>query len=131
MKKGIITATLIIIFLGVMFGGLFHMSFGMDMFNGMTDCPFSLNQENICTMGATDHIGAWKSVFLSVIPILTTLILAACVITFFTSVAPNLLSKHTYTDFISQKYKQSRSYTFSSRPFQELFADGILHPKLY
>jgi len=131
MRNSIITAILITLFLGVMFGGLFHMSAGMDMSDGMTACPFASGQETICPMGVTDHIGAWKSAFLSVVPTLTLLLLATGVVAFVLSVAPNLLLKRRFVEPILHNYIQERSYTFSARPYQELFSSGILHPKLF
>jgi len=131
MRKSIATAILMILFLGVMFGGLFHMSTGMDMSDSMTDCPFMSSGEVLCSMNPTDHISAWKSAFLSVIPALTLLMLAVGVVALLASVAPNLLLKRRYAEPILHNYIQERTYTFSYRPYQELFSSGILHPKLF
>jgi len=129
MKNSITTAILIILFLGGMFGGLFHMSSSLDI--GMSDCPFMASGEVLCSMNSTDHISAWKSAFLSVVPTLIFLIFAVGVVALLVSVAPNLLLKRRYTEPILRHYIQERTYTFFSRPFQELFSAGILHPKLY
>ena len=82
-------------------------------------------------MNPTDHISAWKSAFHSVIPTLTLLVLAAGVVASVASVAPNLLLKRRYAEPILRNYIQTRTYTFFHRPLQELFASGILHPKLF
>jgi hypothetical protein len=131
MRKSIATAILMILFLGVMFGGLFHMSSNMDMGMGMSDCPFMSSEEVLCSMSFGDHISAWKSTFLSVIPTLTLLMFAVGVAAFIASVAPNLLLKRRYVEPILRNYIQERTYTFSYRPLQELFSNGILHPKLF
>ena len=124
----VITLTLL---LGVMFISLFHMSMGMDMSGGMTDCPFMEHGEVICPMNVVDHMEAWKSAFLSVVPSLTLLLAVAGVAIFVASVASNLLQKTRYLQPSFYSWSQSRTYTFSYRPLQELFSNGILNPKLY
>ena len=127
----ILSFTLLTFFLGAMFFSLFHMSMGMDMSGGMTDCPFMAHEEVICQMNLADHIGAWKSAFLSAVPALTLLIAAAGVAIFVASVAPNLLRKINYASPPLCRWLKDKTYTFSYRPLQELFSNGILHPKLY
>jgi hypothetical protein len=124
MKNRIISATMILLFLGVMFGGFLHMSSGMDMSLGMADCPFASNKETICPMSAADHITEWKEIFLSVLPNLTLLLLLAAII-------PNLLSKRMFANFKLREYKKEFANAFTYRPLQELFSSGILHPKLF
>lgn len=82
-------------------------------------------------MNLMDHIGAWKSAFLSAVPTLTLLLAAAGVAVLVASVAPNLLQRIRYAPPQQSKWLQVRTYTFSYRPLQELFSNGILHPKLY
>lgn len=125
------TALLAIIFLGAMFGGLFHMTMSMDMTGEMSGCPFSVQGETICSMSALDHIGTWQSTFSATIPGLTLLlsVLAAAVVIL--SVAPNLLLKPKFRITAIPKEIVERLYTFSYRPLQELFSSGILHPKLF
>lgn len=107
------------------------MSMGKDMTGGMTDCPFMERGEVICPMNLADHIGAWKSAFLSTAPTLTLLLAVAGIAVFVASVAPNLLRKIQYASPPSQRWLEVRTYTFSYRPLQELFSNGILHPKLF
>jgi len=127
----ILSVILLALFLGTMFFSLFHMSMGMDMSGGMTDCPFMSHEEVICPMNLADHIGAWKSVFASVAPTLTLLLAVAGVAVFVASIAPNLLGRVRYASPPLCRWLQTRIYTFSYRPLQELFSNGILHPKLY
>jgi len=126
-----IASTMLLFLLGTMFVSLFHLSMGMDMTGGMTDCPFAANEEVICPMNLGDHIGAWKAAFLSVVPALTLLLAVAGLAVFIASVAPNLLRKIQYAAPPSSRWLQARTYTFSYRPLQELFSSGILHPKLF
>lgn len=125
----IIAGTILFFVLGAMGISLSHMSMGMDMSGTMADCPFMSNVEVVCPMNLADHIGAWKSVFLSVVPSLTLLL--ASVVIAVASVAPNLLRKIQYASPPSQRWLQKRTYTFSCRPLQELFSSGILHSKLF
>ena len=126
-----LSTTLLTFFLGAMFFSLFHMSIGMDMTGGMSDCPFMAHEEVICPMNLADHIEAWKSVFLSTVPTLALLLAVAGVAVFVASVAPNLLRKIQYASPPLCRWVQTRTYTFSYRPLQELFSNGILHPKLF
>ena len=105
----------------------------MDMSGGvgMSDCPFMSHDEVLCSMSFTDHISAWKTAFLAVSPTLTLLLLTVGAVALVASVAPNLLFKPRYAIPILHRYIQERTYTFSYRPLQELFSQGILHPKLF
>ena len=128
--KWVASMTLALV-LGTMFISLFHMSMGMGMSGGMTDCPFVEHGEVICPMNLTDHMEAWKSVFLSVVPTLTLLLAAAGVAIFVVTVAPNLLQNTRYLQPTLTIWSRPKTYTFSYRPLQELFSNGILHPKLF
>jgi len=127
----ILSFTLLMFFLGTMFFSLFHMSMGMDMSGGMDDCPFMAHEEVICPMNLMDHIGVWKSVFASVAPTFTLLLAVAGVAVFVASIAPNLLRRVQYASPPVCRWLQTRIYNFSYRTLQELFSNGILHPKLY
>lgn len=130
MNKVLKTSSILILalFLGAMFLSLFQMSSAMDMSQGMSDCPFMSHSEVICSMDVTDHIGAWQSVFASVLP------------TTFTLIVLLFVAISTFPAFFLKKYKPSpplykqireRIYTYFHRPLQELFSNGILHPKLF
>ena len=125
-----VCSMLIMFFIGSMFVSLFHMS-NMDMKAGMSDCPYMAHEQVICPMNLTDHIGAWKSAFLSTAPTLTLLIAAAGMAVLLASVAPNLLRRKLHVSQPLSRWLRARIYTFSYRPLQELFSSGILHPKLY
>ena len=124
------TAMLTLLFLGVMFGGLFHMS-GMDMAGDMSGCPYMTHAEVLCSMSIFDHFAAWESHFLALVPQLTILLLAVAAILTVRAIAPHLLSPPLRLHAIPIKQYRDRTYTFSYRPLQELFSRGILHPKLF
>lgn len=117
--------------LGAMFVSLFHMSTGMDMTSSMSGCPFMAHDEVLCPMDLADHIGFWKSVFLAVAPTIVLLLAAAGAVVLVLSVAPHLFSSRYKPILILGRQLRERTYTFSYRPFQDLFSDGILHPKLF
>jgi len=126
----VIGVTILLFFISSMFVSLFHMSH-MDMQAGMSDCPFMSHAEVMCPMKLLDHVSAWKTAFLSVVPELTLLLVAIGFGVLLASVAPNLLRRIVYVSTqVSQQILQ-RIYTFVYRPLQELFSRGILNPKLY
>jgi hypothetical protein len=127
----ILATTILVFLLSTMFFSLFQMSMVTDMSAGMTDCPFMAHEEVICPMNLAEHIGAWKSVFVSVTPTLTLLLAVTGVAVLVASVAPNLLQGIRYSPPPLYSWLRERSYNFSYRPLQDLFASGILHPKLY
>lgn len=120
------------IFLSVMFLSLFHMPVGMDMSGSMSsDCPFMSHEEVICSMSTLDHLTAWKSAFMAILPSLTLLLLAIAAVALVLSVAPNLFQRQKYRLTLPTHYLKERTYSYSYRPLQELFSNGILHPKLF
>jgi hypothetical protein len=127
----IMSVALLAFFLGTMFFSLFHMSTGMDMSAGMTNCPFMSHEEVICPMNLADHVGAWKSVFLTVAPTLNLLLAVVGITVLIVSTAPNLLQRILCMVPPQNRLLQARTYTFSYRPLQEMFSNGILHPKLH
>ena len=120
------------IFLSVMFLSLFHVPVGMDMSGSMSsDCPFMSHEEVICSMSTLDHLTAWKSAFMAVLPSRTLLLLAIAAVVLVLSVAPNLLRRQRYRAVLPTRYLSERTYSYFYRPLQELFSNGILHPKLF
>ena len=131
MTQRLSTLVFTLLFLGAMFGGLFHMTMGMDMTGNMSDCPFMTHEEVLCSMSVFDHLSSWQTSFLAIIPSLLLLLsaLVAAVLVF--SVAPNLLSKQKFRELSLSRVVLHRIYSYFYRPLQELFSSGILHPKLF
>jgi hypothetical protein len=132
MKSRITTAILTALFLGAMFGGLFHMSMGMDMAGDTSDCPFMSHGEVLCSMSVFDHFGAWKDAFTAIAPTFLTLLATLAAVAVAISIAPNLAlpQKLLYTR-LQVSNITDRIFKHSVRPLQELFSNGILHPKLF
>jgi hypothetical protein len=134
MLARLVTALLALLFIGVMFGGLFHMSAGMDMGgdSNMSGCPFMSQEETLCSMSVFDHLGAWQSNFIAVVPTLTLLLGALVATAVLLSVAPHLIFSNRrplHETFVLNKIREVLS--FPQRSLQELFSNGILHPKLF
>ena len=133
----IITGTILTIFLGLMFVSLFHLSGSMEMSYGMsgkTDCPFMAHEEVVCSMSLSEHIGAWKAVFFTLIPSALTLLLAFGVAVLLTATKPPYLLAKKLLHLLPIHWIRLRRdviYTYTLRSYQELFASGILHPKLF
>lgn len=127
----LLATTILTFVLGTMFVSLFHMSH-MDMHGGMVDCPFMHHQETICPMNLADHLGAWKGVFLAIAPSVLLLLVGSAFVIGIASVAPNLLQRTLFHPIpIPMRVLTERTYSYVHRPLQELFANGILHPKLF
>jgi hypothetical protein len=131
MIKKITTITLVLFFIGAMFGGLFHISTGTDMSEDMMGCPFVSGQEAVCTMVVTDHISAWQATFMAVIPAFSLFMLGAVGAVIVYSSAAHLFIKLSSGLLLLFRYCINKVYTFPRRPLQELFSNGILHPKLF
>lgn len=130
MKK-IVSIAILAVFLGAMFASLFHMSTGMNMAGGMTDCPFMESGEVICPMNLADHISAWKAAFVSAAPTIVTIMLVAGAVAFIASATPFLFTPRRKPIPVRLNALRTRTYSFSYRPLQELFSNGVLHPKLF
>ena len=115
---------------GSMSFSLFHMSTHSETHTGMTDCPFMAhNHDSICPMTLSDHLGAWKMVFTATIPSLTML-WAAMVAVAVLLVSHFFIPKRKLIPIRLILFPK-QSYSFSFGLLQELFARGILHPKLF
>lgn len=126
-----IAALILAFLLGTMFVGLFHMSTGMDMAAGMSDCPFMSHEEVWCPMNLADHLGAWKSIYLAIVPSVALLFAVAGAVAIAILIVPSLFAQRYKPIPIRYRFLRERVYTYSYRPLQELFASGILHPKLF
>jgi len=131
MNTKLIGALLFFVFLSGLSFSLFYMSPEVHMAGGASDCPLMVHGEVLCAMNVVDHIGAWQSVFLAVVPTFLLTIFAIVSAVILCTTAPHLLTRLSTSLFWSFRYVRERLYTFPYRPLQELFAKGILHPKLF
>lgn len=132
----ILIGTIMTIFLGLMFISLFHVSGNMDRshsISGAAGCPFMAHEEVLCSMSLSEHIGAWKTVFSNLITPTFTLLLTLSVAVLLTATKPPhlLIKRLLQSTHICWRQLQCSTYTYTVRPWQELFSSGILHPKLF
>ena len=127
-------ALLVTIIAGTMFLSLFQMSMTMsmtmDMTTGMANCPFMSHGEVICKMGIADHLGAWKALFLSTVPTVLFLLAGALLVSAIAT-APYLVASKIKRLIVCCLQPPIPTYTYCYRALQELFSNGILHPKLF
>lgn len=131
----ILSGLILSLFLGLMFVSLFNMAGAMNMSHDMStisDCPFMSHQEVLCAMSINEHISMWKSLTLTLVPSTFTVVLALGAVLLIATAAPHLVRSrllHPYPMYWRQIIETTYSYTI--RPHQELFASGLLHPKLF
>lgn len=129
-----IAAVLTILFLGVMFGGLFHMGTGMDMTGTQTGCPFMIEQETICSMSVLEHLSAWQANFLAIGTSAATLLIGLLALALFGGGSPfpsHVRNLAHLSPMVILQNVETKLLTFCQRALQELFARGVLHPKLF
>jgi len=129
----LLSISLLILFLGSMFGILFHSSSHINMSDnmGMQNCPFMAHDSALCTMDLTSHVNAWKTTFLAIIPTFNIVFIALGALIFIVSFTSYLFSKSRYPTKIIFNCTQGYKNNFIYRPLQDLFSQGILHPKLF
>ncbi|USN87600.1 MAG: hypothetical protein H6779_04295 [Candidatus Nomurabacteria bacterium] len=124
--RKIASAFIFVAFASVLFFSLFHLhNIGV---TGMSDCPFMSHQETVCPMSLIDHIEAWKTMYIAVMPTIVFVLMVLLLV----SIAPNLLFSFPIlrASFIKQRLREL-TYTFYSRYLQEFFSDGVLNPKSF
>lgn len=121
---------------------LFLMSYLFSLFltsgfvNQVTgDCLFMSHTEVVCLASPFGHIVEWQSSFTSTIPtqILTLMIFGALLFSvsvIFTTQKP-IFNHDSTRILVLFQYIKAKLRTFFHRLWQELFAQGILHPKTY
>ena len=91
-KNKVVGGILLIVFLSVLSLSLFYMpAVGMNMGGDISGCPFMSHEETLCSMSVFDHLGAWQSNFLAVVPTLTLLLGVLVATAVILSVAPHLI----------------------------------------
>jgi len=134
MKNKIITVILMVLFLGVMFSSLFHISMTSHVSGGMSECLFMMHEETeLCPMSALDHLNVWSDSFQILVPVFTKVLLVLGIGLVFLSVPPNIIiSRRLLYAHLKYLYLDvSYLLLFPKRFLQEFFARGILHPKLF
>ena len=128
-----LTTPFLFSFVGLMFFSLFAMGYSFETKHAASGCVFASHYESVCPLGALDLIGAWKSVFMSALAVVSIIILVGSMAVL-VGTAPHLLGRPLlHTIPISPRFHQlkHRIHAYIYRALQEFFARGILHPKLF
>jgi len=127
----ILSITILTLFLGAMFSSLLHTPSHMGMSGDieMTNCPFMSHDSALCEMNLASHVGAWKTTFLAIIPILNILLMSLGSLVLIISFTSNIFSRSKYIE--PRIFNYIKECTFIYRPLQNLFSQGILHTKLF
>lgn len=126
-RNKILGGILLIAFLSVLLFSLFHVSAaGMGADENSAGCPFMTQEGSLCSMEILDHFSAWKSSFMAVVPSLILILMGALALAV---VLPSVWMRQRYSDSLFSKKPSECTHAY--RPLQELFSNGILHPKLF
>lgn len=85
----------------------------------MTDCPYMTGQHSVCPMDVASHITAWQDMVRTILPTIVLIIITAAVFTTWRlnmEIGPPIFLRRRPDRQIS--------------PYTELFARGILNPKI-
>lgn len=133
--KNKITATLILLSLGViLFVGFFNYeqrSHNEHNFAGTTSCPFMQHEDSLCPMTVFDHLSTLRNIYEATIlntPLLK-FSLGFVIVTSLYTLKPKWWSGLCLITF--WRWRQKVKSKYFVRRHQELFANGLLNPKLF
>lgn len=101
------------------------------MKHGMTNCPFMSHEDSVCPMDGMDHITALRTIFEPILPMFIAIALIVVLVASFRSLTPTLGQFLRSRIHAFLRWRTLATYRYPTRPYQDLFAQGILHPKLY
>lgn len=117
---------------GGMFFSIFHLFANMDMDGEMAGCPFMGQADVVCKMDLAAHLEVWKDTTLAFASNILSFLVSLAAAVLVNNIAPNLLLlRWRAGPFFLYKQIRERTYAFSYRPLQDLFSNGVLHPKLF
>jgi len=116
--------------LGTMYLSLFHVAHSGTMDGKMEGCPYMImsSEETLCAMTLIDHLEAWKSLSLAIIG---NVVILFAFVGLYISCALFLRQRVPVWEIPIRTFKEQYIYFYTLRSLQELFARGILHPKLF
>lgn len=119
------------VFAVVLLGSLFFHS--GDAAHGATPCPFSSETEVICPMSALEHLSTWQGTFAALVPLCVLGLLSAAVVVGVRSSYPRARMRLRQVPPLTLALRplSARQAHYPLRPYADLFARGILHPKLF
>ena len=84
----------------------------------MSDCPYAIGQQSMCTMDFSAHIAAWQDMVRALIPTIVLLIVVSIFVVW------RERNKDHLPVYVRRQRGRQRS------PYLELFSRGILNPKI-
>lgn len=110
-------------YLGIVILAPIHVAHMAEMGMPMENCPFAVGEHSLCAMDLFQHITVWQAFSNVLIPPLQILSFTVVVVlvSWLWYYSPPLLEQQLYV-------KRQRSKPVISF-YQELFSQGILHPK--
>jgi hypothetical protein len=111
--------------------GVAHAPREHDMVNTRTDCPLMAHEESLCPMTALHHVALLRMLFEAALPGVVTLVLVLGAAVFIGFMRMKQCWHIRYRLPVLFRWRTSVLSHFSCRQYQDLFASGILHPKLY
>lgn len=114
-----------IFFVASIFLSLFHFGMLMNGESHMANCPF-MSGETDCPMTLSEHMSAWQNAFVAILPEVSAVFVAALLLLIIwrEDFSRSLYSNRYFEKILSREHVPSGS-------LQELFSQGILHPKLF
>lgn len=136
MRYIITTASLLLVsaFVGIMFLVLTNNSLSEHHHSDTSShegCPFMSHEDSICPMTALNHLALLRDIFEALIPSLLSLALLAGVATFVYVTIRQFKPILLFDTHTLWRWRIFVTYSFVMRIYQDLFARGILNPKLF
>lgn len=129
----LLIGVLIFVFVGFLGFSYTDMAMGQDGQMSPPGCFMPGMTTSLCQMGPLEHVAAWQDMFTAVpsqLDSLTLILLLSAVLVFGLLLRRRAIYLLIPSDFQSRPVYQ-RADTAPFNPFQELFSDGILHPKIF
>lgn len=126
----LLAGTALSLLLGLVFLSVFPTSGMTGLAHHSTNCPFMTHEEVICPMNLTDLISTWRSIFAAFLPPLLILAISIGIAV----IAPYLFLRRRDVStrlLYHWQWWRRRSDKYFVRPWQDLFSNGILNPKLH
>jgi len=131
-KKACLGVLLPCIFLSVLFFSLVHISSNMGALGVSQGCPFMVEGSALCQMSFAEHLSSWKELSLATPLLLLIVLLLPTVHPL--RFCPSLFFRQVCAVWqLDTNSPRVKTFIAGTTPhyLQELFAQGLLHPKLF
>jgi hypothetical protein len=94
------------------------------------DCPFMTHEDTLCPMTAIEYLAAFRKTFEGAIPSILVLALTFSLVGYLTPTFIGKDRERTRTHSF-MRWRKDISARYSWRLYQDIFARGVLHPKVH